>query len=168
MTPIKLRFTLGVKEYLAAQYFHAESSVWLYANLFAARFVLPVIGVLLIVQSVSLWRHGNQSVLPFFLAPLGVFFVLYPLYYRFNLRHCYTRSRTGNDECELLFDEDTIRVQGPNSSGEMKWAAFKKFSENDKLYLLYLAPAKFIIVPKHYFETGQVDEFRALLARKLQ
>ena len=168
MTPITLRFTLGLGDYLAAQYFHAKSSIWLYANYIGGRYFLPVIGVLLIVQGAFLWKFSSPPVVPAALAGFGLFLAFYPLYLRHRLKRCYTRTRTGNDECTVTFEEESFRTEGQNSNSDVKWAAVKKFRENDKLFLLYLAPAKFLVLPKNQFQPGQVDEFRALLAKKLQ
>jgi hypothetical protein len=43
----------------------------------------------------------------------------------------------------------------------------KRFSENGKVFLVYLAPSKFMVLPKRVFQPGQADELRALLQRKL-
>jgi hypothetical protein len=67
----------------------------------------------------------------------------------------------------VKFNEDLIHVEGTNSSGDMKWAAVKRFSENGKVFLVYLAPSKFMVLPKRVFQPGQADELRALLQRKL-
>jgi hypothetical protein len=165
--PIDLKYSLSLDDYLAGQYFHAQSSVWLYLNYVTARFVFPVVGALIFAE--SLYRtitKGFQGFNPFQYL-IGIFLISFPLYYRHRLKRCYIRTRTDGNECSATFHEDLIHAESTNSSSDLKWAAVQRYSENDKCFLVYLAPSRFMVLPKRVFQPGQADEFRALLQRKI-
>jgi hypothetical protein len=50
----------------------------------------------------------------------------------------------------------------------MDWGAVKSFRENEKILLLYTAPALFVPIPKHVCTEEQVTELRSLLLRKVK
>jgi hypothetical protein len=59
-----------------------------------------------------------------------------------------------------------IRTLGAHSKSEIEWAAIQFFSENKKVFLLYLAPGKFIVIPKRVCSVEQVSELHSLLLTK--
>ena len=164
--PIDLNFTLTFEDYLHAQQLHARHNRWVGLNYFAARFILPVLGVCLIAIALFALIRGVLSAISFFNLGLGVFFVLYPWYYRLCLKRRFLRTRTGS-EMQIEINEETIQVKTENSSSEVKWKAVKSYLEDGKLFLLYLAPAKFIALPKRVFSPEQIAALQALLAQKL-
>jgi hypothetical protein len=50
----------------------------------------------------------------------------------------------------------------------MDWKAVKTFLENKKIFMLYLAPAKFIVIPKRVCTEAQIGELRMLLLRQVK
>jgi hypothetical protein len=64
-------------------------------------------------------------------------------------------------------DESGIAFNGPVSQMRWTWPAFIRFVEADKLFLAYLSPCAFVILPKRVLETGQADQLRELLRQKL-
>jgi hypothetical protein len=54
-----------------------------------------------------------------------------------------------------------------NSKSELNWKAIKSFRENKRIFILYLAPARFIAIPKRVFSEAQIEELRTLLLRKI-
>jgi hypothetical protein len=81
------------------------------------------------------------------------------------------RAFSGRPELAQEFtvevDESGIRFNGPISQLRWSWAAFVKYIEADKLFLAYLSPCAFVILPKRVLRSGESDELRALLADKL-
>jgi len=165
--PIDLKYTLSLDDYRAAQYFHNERGVWPYLNHFTARFVLPVIGAVLIAGSVLLLSEGSLHTVAPVLLCFGIYLASYALFYRYRLRRRYQRTRTDSNERRVTFSEDVIHVEEANSSGDLKWAAAKRFSENEKVFLVYFAEAKFMILPKRMFQPGQADALRPYYNRNL-
>ncbi len=161
---VQLKFTLEFEDYLDAQRLHAMRNWWLCVNYYAARFFLPVIGVLLIVIGLLNASHGAPSTLSVFNLGLGVFFIFYPLYYSARLKRSYRRTRTGSGETSVELGDTIIRVKTQNSNSELTWQAVHFFREDQKLFMLYLAPAKFIALPKRVFSPEQIIELQSLLA----
>jgi hypothetical protein len=83
------------------------------------------------------------------------------------MKRCYKRTRSDNSECKLTFGEEHIGIEGLHTRGEMDWGAVKSFRENEKILLLYTAPALFVPIPKHVCTEEQVTELRSLLLRKV-
>ena len=162
--PIQLRFTLSFEDYLAAMRLHARKNWWLCLNYFAARFVLPILGILLVVLGWLVSGNGLPPAAAVFFVGLGVFFLFYPLYYRSRLKRCYRRTSAGTEQSVEL-GEQQIRMKAENTSSELTWKAVRSYSEDQNLFMLYLAPAKFIGLPKRVFTPKQIAELRSLLAR---
>ena len=165
--PVNLNFTLTFEDYPLAQRLHARKNWWLCLNYFAARYFLPVLGDCLIFLGLVTLGHRVSSVLSVVNLGLGVFLVLYPWYYRARLKRCYRRTRTGNGETAVEIGEEMIRVKAENSSSELNWKAVQFVREDQKLFMLYLAQAKFIALPKRVFTPEQLVEFQLLLADRL-
>jgi hypothetical protein len=165
--PVILNFTLTFEDYQNALRLHARKNWWLCLNYFAARFVLPALGVLLILLALLISGHSVPSPLAIFNFGLGVFFVLYPWYYRARLKRCYRRTRTGSEQSVEL-GEELIRMVAENTSSELTWKAVQFVREDQNVFMLYLAPAKFIALPKRAFTPEQISELEELLTRKVQ
>jgi YcxB-like protein len=166
--PVNLQFTLTFEDYLNAQRLHARKNWWLCLNYFAARYVLPVLGVLLILLGFLIFGHAVPSMLSTINFGLGVFFVLYPWYYRARLKRCYLRTRTGKGETSVELGDETIRVMAENVSSDINWKAVQSCREDKNVFLLYLAPAKFIVLPKREFSPDKIVEARSLLTQRAQ
>jgi hypothetical protein len=166
--PIELNFTLSFEDYLSAQRLHFQRSWWPRVNQFLGRRVLPVVGVLLVIMAFLISGKGVPWLGFLLPAAFGVFLTLYPFYIRFKLKRCYIRTRTGAGVCTMTFGEDLIRTQDPNAKSEIKWTAIQSFSENIKVLLLFLAPAKFLVIPKRVCDESVISELRSLSQRKMQ
>jgi hypothetical protein len=89
-----------------------------------------------------------------------------PLILRFTYKNHFRRTRTTNEDSVIEFEETMIRCQGAHSSGEIEWAAIRSFSEDDKILILYLSPAKFLCVPKRACGKEEIEQLRAFLREK--
>jgi hypothetical protein len=164
--PIQLRFTLTFEDYLASMRLHAMKNWWLRLNYFTARFMVPVLGACFILLGLLSFGHGALSAFLIYDFGFGALFVLYPWYYRARLKRCYRRTRTGSGDTSVEIGEEMIRVQAENTSSEFTWKAVQLFREDQKVFMLYLAPAKFIALPKRAFTPEQIAELQSLLARR--
>jgi hypothetical protein len=165
--PIQLNFALSLDDYLAAQRLYAKSNWWLHLNQFAGRIVLPVMGACTFVLAFLISGKGVPWVIFLGMVGLGILLALYPLYMRFRLKQCYRRTRTDDGSCTLELNENVIRMQGSNAKSEVDWTAVKSTAENDKVILIYLAPAKFYVIPKRACDEQQLNEVRELCKHKL-
>ncbi len=70
-------------------------------------------------------------------------------------------------EYTVDIDDAGVAFNGSISRMQWRWAAFVKFIEAEKLFLAFLSPCAFVILPKRLLATDQSDEIRRLLSRKL-
>ena len=49
----------------------------------------------------------------------------------------------------------------------MEWATIERTVEDKKSFLLYVAPGKFLVVPKRVYSSGQIEELQMLLQGKV-
>jgi hypothetical protein len=70
-------------------------------------------------------------------------------------------------EYTVDIDEAGIAFIGPISRAQWTWRAFIKSLEAEHLFLAYLSPCAFLILPKRLLESEESDELRELLSRKL-
>jgi hypothetical protein len=61
-----------------------------------------------------------------------------------------------------------IRCKGEHSKSEIEWCAIQSFSEDESLFLLYLAPGRFLAIPKRVCTTEQIEELRLLFQRQIK
>jgi hypothetical protein len=165
---MQLQFQLSLSDYLAAQRLHAKRSFWSRLIRVLTRYIYPAIGLLFLGLSLQLIfdKASNGSVSTMIIC--GIVLVGCPIYLHFQLRRCYKRTRSGKDGCQLTFGEDRIGIQGQYSKGEMEWKGIRSFRDDKNVFLLYLAPARFIAIPKRVCTDEQIDEIRSLLLRQVK
>lgn len=81
------------------------------------------------------------------------------------------RAFSKRPELAQEFDVDISDVgiifEGPISGTRWTWQAFIKFAETKQLFLTYLSPCAFVILPKRLLGSDQVDALRVTLQKKL-
>jgi YcxB-like protein len=66
------------------------------------------------------------------------------------------------------FDEQSIRIVEPLSSHENRWEYFPGFAETEHLFVIYLSPLAFHMIPKRAFsDDAERQSFRELLRRNI-
>jgi hypothetical protein len=133
-----------------------------------ARYFYPFLGICaLIFEFTPHHSVGSQQskVLSVF---CGLVLCLIPVYIRVMTRRAFYRSRIGSGDCTIDFNPELIRTSGPNSKSEIKWSAIQSFNEDGNAFLLYLAPSRFLIIPKRACSAKQIDELRSLLVEKIK
>ena len=165
--PIHLQFVFTFEDYLNANRLYAKSSLWMRLNYFLARIGLPIFGILFIAATFWAAKFIDSWPLLVFEFAIGLFLTFYPFYFRFKLKRCYDRTRMGSGERTFDFDDTIILLEEANAKSEVNWAAIKSFSEDKNSFLIYLAPAKMIMVPKRICPEPQLTELRDMCRRKI-
>jgi hypothetical protein len=163
--PIELNFALSFEDYCNAMRLHAKHNWWRCLNYYCARFVLPVLGIVLLTFGLLISGPGVPWVLVGAQSGLGVFLLFYPLYYRLRLKRCYSRTRIGNGEQSVIITEEGIHVNAENASSDINWKAVQSYLYDNDVFMLYLAPAKFIALPKRILSPEQMSELKSLLSQ---
>jgi hypothetical protein len=52
------------------------------------------------------------------------------------------------------------------AKSEIEWPAISRFAEDKNVFLLYMAQAKFLVIPKRILSAEQIEEARALFTAK--
>jgi len=64
--------------------------------------------------------------------------------------------------------EDDVHIDTEVSSGQLQWAAFQKYRETPKVFLLYIQKAQAQFIPKRVLSEEQLVELRGLLERHVK
>jgi len=165
---MKITFQLTLDDFLAAQHLHATRDSLRKFFYVLKNFIYPIIGLIFLLFAILISRtdgySGGDSML---LIASGIFLALFPLYVRLLWKRCYKRTRSGNGDCNVLFNQDGLLIDGQFSKGEMSWKAFKSYLESAKVFNLYLAPGKFLVIPKRVLAPESIEELRALLLEQI-
>jgi hypothetical protein len=98
----------------------------------------------------------------------GFYLLLLAFYLNWRLKTCYKRTRSGRSECTVTFSEDRIFIDAGNMKSEADWTAVQSLREDNTTFMLYIAAAKFIAIPKRVCTGAQVDELRTLFVRQIK
>jgi len=165
--PIRVHFEFTYRDYADTQNLHAKRGEWAYIAHFLAYYFYPFLGLLILLFEFLPGRHDGSSNAKIVSTVCGLVLLAIPIYRQFNLRRCYRRSRTGCGDCTIEFGEEIIHAKGELTKSEVQWSAIQSFSEDEKGFLLYLAPARFLPLPKRACSAAEIDDLRALFARKI-
>jgi hypothetical protein len=158
-----VEYSLTFRDYKAAQTLHAKRSEIPYLAHCVARYLYPVFGICILVFEFTP-RHFVGSPQPKLIGTLcGLLLVSLPLYMEWVARRSYKRTRSGTGDCTIELDKEIIRTKGLHTRSEMEWTAIRSSSEDSKTFLLYLAPARFVVIPKRVCTNEQMNELRTLL-----
>ena len=165
---MQIQFKLSFDDYRAAQHLHATHSIWPLFKYILVYYIYPIVGLFFLIAGIPLFgdRASNHYV-PTLIA-CGIILVCTPLFMQIHVRNCYKRSRIDNGESKLTIGEEYIGIVGQTTNSEISWKAVKSFRENKKVFMLYLAPAKFIAIPKRVCTDEQISELRTILRQKIQ
>jgi len=163
--PIQADFTLSFDDYLAAQRLHNTRSWGPRTWQVLSRTLVPALGVVFIALGLLMIGPKVSWFAVCYVIGAGIFSLFYPLYMRFRYKRLYRRSLTNGGNCAVKFDFDGIQTAGSNSKSEIGWKAITHFRENNQIFLLYLAPARFLSLPKRACTAAQIEDVRALFAQ---
>jgi hypothetical protein len=166
--PVHVEFTTTFEDYLSAQRLHATRNAWSRFNDFAARRLNPALGVLILIFAVLLSVPKiNWSSSLILMVPCGLILLFYPIYMRNRLKRCYVRTRLGNGLRTIDFDLNSIKAVEENVKSEIEWAAIQSVREDKNVIMLYLAPAKFMMIPTRVCSDEQRNELRQIFPENL-
>jgi hypothetical protein len=163
---MKIQFHLSFDDYLASMSLHSTRSAWARLNFLMNLYFAPAFGLCAFALAWLLKRSATSY--DFILLLCGLFMFIYPIYLRWKLRNCYKRTRTGTGDSTVMLDSDRILIDAGNMKSEMEWSAINNVRENEKVFMLYIAPAKFVAIPKRACSGEQIGEIRSLLSRNVQ
>ena len=111
-------------------------------------------------------KSSFLSAMPLFLLAVFWFYYATSVWSRAGRRAFSGRPELAQDYT-VDANESGVVFSGTISRMQWSWAAFIKFAESEKLFLIYLSPCAFVILPKRILSPGETDHFRELLRQKL-
>lgn len=165
--PIHLEFTLTFKDYLQAQDVHARCGAGQLSMGALSGIIFSTAGIITLVLAVTIARNPGSGENAIIVASVGALLLFFPFYYRFRHKSRYRRTLVDDGKYMLDVSDDLIQYESANTKSDIQWNAVQYFSEDKHLFLVYIAPAKFIPVPKRVCSTQQIDELRSLFQRHI-
>lgn len=161
--PVHIEYTSALKDYLCAQRLHSKRSLWWRFASVGIRFVGPTLGFLILAFALLLYNPGSlRSGSYQLMVGCALVLILHPLYIRHRMKSCYRRTRIGNGTRTIDFDEQTIKTREGATRSEFDWSAIKFIREDKNVMMLYLAPAKFLLIPKRCCTPQDLENMRRL------
>lgn len=78
------------------------------------------------------------------------------------------RSKIARGPSDVTFDENGMVAVSADARSEIKWSAFQRVIESDKVFLLVYSKYGYVTIPTRVFDSSaQVDEFRTLIESKI-
>jgi hypothetical protein len=168
MADINLRYKLTFEDYLSAQRLHAKRGIWPRVVSIIANWLYPLLGIFFFAIAFQEWRDRDATGSVVSSVFVGVLLIGCRFYVRWKYRRCYQRTRIGSGDTSMLFREDNFLTEEQDcGKSECSWNAVKSWREDAKVVLIYLAPARFIAIPKRAVSDSQLNDLRELLRRKV-
>ena len=165
---MQIAYTLTFQEYLEGQRVHENRCTKTRVLRFLNWWFFPLLGLVLVLGSIVLWREGSPWVTVIVVFVYGLFLVCYRLLLLGRAKSKYINTRRGDGSVLVDLGENQIVVQWPDTAMTVAtWAAAKDFRENEKVLLIYIAPAIFYVLPKRALSRDQLSELLVLLNKKL-
>ena len=165
---MQLAYTLTFADYLEAQRVHASRSTRAQVFRFLNWWFFPVLGLVLVVVSLVLWREGSPLITVSLVLLYGLFLISYRYLLQERVRKVYRETRRGAGATLLDIDDDHFICEWLDFAKiSVVWPVVKKFRESEKVLLIYVAPALFFIVPKRALSPEQYGQLIFLLNRKI-
>lgn len=150
METITIHLQYTPPELRAATRFHLSGTARRKIEIAAGALVFAMGTVFLAFQG---YAHSFVALL--FLAPLLLFT---PAWLAWIAWLTYRKEPLFRDAFDLAFAEEGILYTSPKINSRMEWPIFKKWRENERMFLLYYGPNTFVTIPKRVFpEPPQVD-----------
>lgn len=165
---MKITFVSNLRDFVDSQRTHA----WRRYSPRAARaqrLFSPFFGAIFVIVGLVGYKQGWNLGLVIFEVMCGLYvglssLVIAPLLYRRAYRR---RSCGQTHENVITFAEEAIDCDCPgHSRGRIEWAAIRGMIESDTTILLYLAPARFLPIPKRVITDPERQEILATIRSK--
>ena len=78
-------------------------------------------------------------------------------------RHAFNRDSSPLGEVVWTFDVSGTTTSSTNGRGELRWQAYEKYKETDRVFLLVFRSGRSLAIPKRVMSTQQVTEMRTVL-----
>ena len=96
---------------------------------------------------------------------IGLFLVYLGFVMRLYFRKSYRKDQRFKHDFTAEISDGGIDIVTPFANSQMKWNTFVRALESERIFMLFIAPWQFLVLPKRSFAPGQVHQVRMLLQR---
>jgi hypothetical protein len=151
---------------------YAEAQVAHLTTVLGRRFVLGicVLGLGLAVTLIIALTDGARihELLPSWIFFGAMFLLLFVLRSKVLYRMRFNRTKALHESIHFEAGDDGVVFRTKRGESTTKWEGVEKWWESKGIFLLYLQPRLFFVVPKRVLDIKQVVAFRALLMSRVQ
>jgi len=164
---MRIGYQLTPGEYVAAQLLNYKSSVRGVTLLVFYWIAAPAFGLITLIGAISIARASGYTLSSLSGVIIPTLLLLLPLWLHLYLRYRFRLTRISDGACYFDFEEQYITTEIPGfSKGTVEWAAVKKYRANNRILLIYLSRASFLIVPIRALAAGELEDLLTTLRRK--
>jgi hypothetical protein len=136
---------------------------------FLRKFILIMGLILLATGVVSLmppFAEFRSDSLPSILVGAAFVFAIWVVP-RLSTKKRFSKDKRIQNDIAVEFSEFGMELLSGDSSAKVAWTDCIRYRESENLFAVFQSPQLFNIFPKRAFASGDADEFRELLNRKL-
>jgi len=157
---------IGLKDYIAFNYFHNLRQIVLFAVLEIA--VFPLVILLFYSPDMEMSPAAMYfGALILFTAITGVFFLLQLLMLRIRSKKQYDSSKVMQAESELVANEAGVFETSEYGSTGFQWRDIHKAAEGKHAMYIYFSRIQAFIFPKRLLSAEDRDTLRILVSKNL-
>jgi len=75
--------------------------------------------------------------------------------------------KSAESETTFQFQDEGVSITGSIGTAQLKWRAFSKFEETDRMFFLHFRSGRFNSVPKRVMSPEQIAELRNILKLRI-
>ncbi len=159
---MKINGQLTWQDYLHAQSLHTRLAWWQQAIWYIAIIIVAAGFLSLMIPDVM--ANGVGALWPHLWPPLvlvGGVLVVYRVFIPRGMRQLFEKKKELSDPFEYEITPAGLVTSNQYGRTDHPWAQFKKWRENQHVFLLYASDAEFIIIPKRLCTAEQAEALRA-------
>jgi len=163
---MQARFTYTPEDYVEAQRAYQRHLASRGKRVFGA--AIFIVGILFVVAGVYLVVSRGDMFPTIFCLVYGGFVVLYygPLKAA-RFRRDFHKAKTLQGEKTAVVGGEGVYISGAFGESKLHWSAFARYSETPNLFVLFIPPRLFQMLPKRAFSNAGQDVMRQLLAQEV-
>ncbi|MGH9731752.1 MAG: YcxB family protein [Candidatus Acidiferrales bacterium] len=164
---MRIAYRIKEKDFLEAQKLYLTTGPP--SQRLLRKFIL-IMGLILVATGVASltppFSKVRSDLLPGILVGAAFVFAIWVVP-RLSAKKRFSKDKRLQSDIVVEFSEFGMELSTGNSSAKVAWTDCIRYRESENLFAVFQSPQLFNIFPKRAFASGDADEFRELLNRKL-
>jgi len=165
---MQLTYTLTARDFVDAQYAHRNRtflSRWAWRAAAACVLLIVFLQILLVLLYPSAHTLDTSVPLALGTTAMAVVFLLLP---RMSGTSQFKRQPAAHGVHTAELDDNGVFAKSPIAESRYSWDMFIDWVESKTVFLCYMSPRMFVIIPKREMKAGDVSALRSLLQRNVR